>query len=217
MRKFSSLFGISVAIVGLLLTYLWREGGKHLIPAPRDYPSTATPPSAGSVWTEDSKSSVGEWLRAVEGALISLPAGSAVIDLGCGNGLLLSRFRGRGWHLLGIDLSESGVRIARDNYPDIQFEIADATTDLEFVEYGRFDAVISTDVIEHIFLPRKYVANCFKLLRPGGILVMTTPYHGYAKNLAIALANRWDNHLQPLRDFGHIKFWSVDSLSSLLF
>ena len=72
-------------------------------------------------------------------------------------------------------------------------------------------------MIEHIFLPRKYVANCFKLLRPGGILVMTTPYHGYAKNLAIALANRWDNHLQPLRDFGHIKFWSVDSLSSLLF
>jgi SAM-dependent methyltransferase len=218
-RNFASLVGVAAALVGLLAAEVWREDGEHTIAPPPDRANKAMLPAAADeyLWTEDSASSAGEWLSAVDRSLKSLPAHSMVIDLGCGNGLLLSRFRARGWHLVGIDSSQSGVQIARKKYPDIRFESADATDDLSFVGYGSFDAVISTDVIEHIFLPRKYVANCFKVLKPGGTLVITTPYHGYAKNLAIALTNRWDSHLQPLQDFGHIKFWSVDSLSALLF
>jgi SAM-dependent methyltransferase len=218
-RNVTSFAAVGAALVGLLMAEVWRADGAHTIAPPSDRTNNAVPPAATAeyLWTEDSASSAGEWLSAVDRSLKSLPVNSMVIDLGCGNGLLLSRFRARGWHLVGLDSSQSGVQIARKKYPDIRFEIVDATSDLSFVGYESFDAVISTDVIEHIFLPRKYVANCFKLLRPGGTLVITTPYHGYAKNLAIALANRWDSHLQPLQDFGHIKFWSVDSLSALLF
>jgi hypothetical protein len=53
-------------------------------------------------------------------------------------------------------------------------------------------------------------------LRPGGRFICSTPYHGYLKNLALALCNRWDQHANPLWRGGHIKFWSRKTLSQLL-
>jgi 2-polyprenyl-6-hydroxyphenyl methylase/3-demethylubiquinone-9 3-methyltransferase len=44
---------------------------------------------------------------------------------------------------------------------------------------------------------------------------MSTPYHGYWKNLALALTNKFDAHWHPLRDFGHVKFFSRATLSQL--
>ena len=45
---------------------------------------------------------------------------------------------------------------------------------------------------------------------------MTTPYHGYLKNLALSLAGKWDHHHTALWHGGHIKFWSRRSLTKLL-
>jgi hypothetical protein len=54
------------------------------------------------------------------------------------------------------------------------------------------------------------------VLKPGGYLVLSTPYHGYLKNLALSLTGKWDFHHSPLRDGGHIKFWSRKTLTELL-
>lgn len=79
-----------------------------------------------------------------------------------------------------------------------------------------FDAVISTEVIEHLFLPAALPRFARAVLKPGGHLIVTTPYHGYIKNLLICLAGKWDSHHTPLWDGGHIKFWSRRTLSDLL-
>jgi len=44
----------------------------------------------------------------------------------------------------------------------------------------------------------EFVDTLRRLLKPGGRLVLTTPYHGYVKNLAIAVLGRWDAHADPL-------------------
>lgn len=75
---------------------------------------------------------------------------------------------------------------------------------------------MSTDVVEHVFWPRLLLSNCFQLLKPGGSIVVSTPYYGYFKNLAIALTNGWDSHHDPLLDYSRIKFFSVRTLSKLL-
>ena len=49
-----------------------------------------------------------------------------------------------------------------------------------------------------------------------GEIIISTPYHGYLKNLAIALTNKMDHHFTTLWDGGHIKFWSKRSLTVLL-
>lgn len=58
--------------------------------------------------------------------------------------------------------------------------------------------------------------NGYEALKPRGRFVCSTPYHGYLKNLAIALAGRWDKHADPLWDGGHIKLWSRRTLTRLL-
>lgn len=47
-------------------------------------------------------------------------------------------------------------------------------------------------------------------------MIITTPYHGYIKNLMLSLLDKWDSHIDPLWDGGHIKFWSKRTLTALL-
>ena len=61
-----------------------------------------------------------------------------------------------------------------------------------------------------------YAATLFALLEPGGTAIVSTPYHGYWKNLALALSGKMDAHFTALWDYGHIKFWSVATLTRLL-
>jgi SAM-dependent methyltransferase len=148
-----------------------------------------------------------------------LPKGEKlrILDIGCGNGYLCGRLLALGHEVVGIDLSEQGVAIARKSYPNARFEVLGAITDvLETLGEKPFDVVVSTEVIEHLYAPRTFVDGCFGALRSGGRLIVTTPYHGYLKNLLLSLTNHWDRHANPLWDGGHIKLWSRATLTSLL-
>ena len=74
------------------------------------------------------------------------------------------------------------------------------------------------EVIEHLYQPRAFVLFIRKILEAngGGQFIVTTPYHGYLKNLTIAAANKMDYHLSALWEGGHIKFWSRRTLTILL-
>jgi SAM-dependent methyltransferase len=97
-----------------------------------------------------------------------------------------------------------------------RFEILAADEQiLDRLQEPAFDLVISTEVVEHLYAPRKWAAGCFNALRPGGQLICTTPYHGYLKNLVLSVLGRWDSHMSPLWDGGHIKLWSRQTLAHL--
>jgi 2-polyprenyl-3-methyl-5-hydroxy-6-metoxy-1,4-benzoquinol methylase len=138
-----------------------------------------------------------------------------VLDVGCGNGGLCGALAKAGFTVAGCDLSEDGIRLAREAYPDVQFHVAGVYDNPPAFADG-FDVVVSTEVIEHLYLPRFLPRFAFRALRPEGHLILSTPYHGYLKNLVLALAGRWDSHLNPLWDGGHIKFWSPATLSQML-
>ena len=61
-----------------------------------------------------------------------------------------------------------------------------------------------------------FLENTFLVLRSGGSLILTTPYHGYLKNLALSLFNKWDKHFTVERRGGHIKFFSEETLARML-
>jgi 2-polyprenyl-3-methyl-5-hydroxy-6-metoxy-1,4-benzoquinol methylase len=145
------------------------------------------------------------------------PPGSVVADLGCGNGSMLAQFREHGWDLHGLEMSLSGLEEAVKAYPGIKFDFVDLTTDLSsHYLVGKCDLIISTEVVEHVFLPRSYAKNCYHLLNRNGLLIISTPYHGYLKNLLLAVTGKMDSHFTALWDFGHIKFWSRRTLTNLL-
>jgi len=67
-----------------------------------------------------------------------------------------------------------------------------------------------------VYDPFLWARSCRRLLRDGGRLICSTPYHGYAKNLALAVSGKFDRHWSPLNVGGHIKFWSRRTLEELL-
>lgn len=143
--------------------------------------------------------------------------GCRILDVGCGNGSTCGELLQQGFNVTGVDLSQEGIEIARAAYPEGRFEVLPAGSNmLEELGCEPFDVLISTEVVEHLYFPRSWAKGCFSALRPGGLLICTTPYHGYLKNLALSIAGKWDTHASPLWDGGHIKLWSKATLSRLL-
>ena len=138
-----------------------------------------------------------------------------IFELGCGNGSFAHGLSREGFEVVGVDPSEQGIAQARRAYPNLQLSPGSAYDDLADV-YGRFPVVLSLEVVEHVYFPRRYAATVFDLLEPGGLAIISTPYHGYLKNLALAVSGKMDTHFTALWDHGHIKFWSVKTLSVLL-
>lgn len=142
-------------------------------------------------------------------------SGGRLFDLGCGNGSVANRLAQDGWDVTGIDPSNEGIAHAQLRYPHLKLNVGSAYEDLAG-RYGRFPVVTSLEVVEHVYAPRHYAATLFDLLEPGGTAIISTPYHGYWKNLVMALTGKLDVHFTALWDHGHIKFWSIKTLTELL-
>jgi 2-polyprenyl-6-hydroxyphenyl methylase/3-demethylubiquinone-9 3-methyltransferase len=139
-----------------------------------------------------------------------------VLDAGCGNGRLTGRLAALGLHMSGFDVSESGIAHASTAVPGVTFKVASGYQDLRELFGQVFDACVCVEVVEHLYDPRTFIHRVHDVLRPDGWLIVTTPYHGYLKNLALAVSGQLDRHFDPLWDGGHIKFWSRRSLTALL-
>ena len=138
-----------------------------------------------------------------------------LFDMGCGNGSVAQKLSQAGWKVTGVDASPQGIEQAQKNFPHLYLKLGSAYDDLE-AKYGQFPVCLSLEVVEHLYNPRLYAKNLFQLVKTGGTVIVSTPFHGYFKNLAISILNKWDSHFTSLWDGGHIKFWSPKTLSILL-
>jgi 2-polyprenyl-3-methyl-5-hydroxy-6-metoxy-1,4-benzoquinol methylase len=139
-----------------------------------------------------------------------------IVDIGCGNGALCRELADRGYEVVGCEPDAEGLRFAQDAAPQLVFHEVGVDDDPSTIGSESFDVAIATEVIEHLIKPRNLPHFARQLLRLDGHLIISTPYHGYLKNLVLALTNKWDAHLNPFWDGGHIKFWSYKTLSQLL-
>jgi 2-polyprenyl-3-methyl-5-hydroxy-6-metoxy-1,4-benzoquinol methylase len=143
-----------------------------------------------------------------------------ILDLGSGNGHLCGQLVQAGYTAVGMEYDKVGVEISRKSYPNISFYnygVQDAAAHLIAEENGSlFDAVVSTEVIEHLFSPHLLPQYAFNILSDDGCLIISTPYHGYLKNLLLSIFAKWDSHHSVSIHGGHIKFWSKKTLSCLL-
>jgi 2-polyprenyl-3-methyl-5-hydroxy-6-metoxy-1,4-benzoquinol methylase len=137
---------------------------------------------------------------------------TTVLDLGCGNGSFTNIIASHGYQVVGLDHSDTGIYLAKKQFPLIHFEQHNIQNSLISEHHLKYDAVVSNEVIEHLLLPRNLIQNAYDALKPGGLFILTTPFHGYWKNLALALTNKFDEHWHPLRDYGHIKFFSKSTI-----
>lgn len=107
--------------------------------------------------------------------ILSKGAGS-ILDLGCGEGSRLNLLKDKNKKLVGIDISEQGIRMARTQYKDIEF----FSGDLEELPFKtqEFDLVFSAFVLEHLTNPAKVLDEALRVLKKGGKIVLIAPNYG---------------------------------------
>lgn len=98
-------------------------------------------------------------------------AGRNVLDAGCGTGYLSQQLKDHGAHVVGVDLSERMLDIARKECPGIDFRL-DSCSDLRTLEDAQFDLVIANYVLMDTPDLHAAIQSFYRVLKPGGAAVL---------------------------------------------
>jgi 2-polyprenyl-3-methyl-5-hydroxy-6-metoxy-1,4-benzoquinol methylase len=103
-----------------------------------------------------------------------------LLDLGAGQGNISKFFLDKGYEVYGIEWTASGVKkLLKLGVNAIQKDIEEIPYDYED---NFFDEVFWGDNIEHLFFPEQVTKEIYRILKPGGRLVLSTPNHGWIIN-----------------------------------
>jgi 2-polyprenyl-3-methyl-5-hydroxy-6-metoxy-1,4-benzoquinol methylase len=136
------------------------------------------------------------------------PAGKAFLDIGANGGFMAEAAREAGFAAFGVEPDPASVAYARAHYPGVTF----VQGLLEDADLGArcFDVAYCSEVIEHSTDCNRFAAKLASVVRPGGLLYLTTPDIGHwrrPRDLA-----RWDGFAPP----AHCLYFSPRNLSMLL-
>jgi 2-polyprenyl-3-methyl-5-hydroxy-6-metoxy-1,4-benzoquinol methylase len=93
----------------------------------------------------------------------------SILDIGCGNGAVANFLISKGFDVYGTDASSSGIQIANKKNPGRFFiQNLDSNEIPPEIKDKQFDTIISTEVVEHLYDPRKYISVCKSILNGGG-------------------------------------------------
>ncbi|HVS29242.1 MAG TPA: methyltransferase domain-containing protein, partial [Solirubrobacteraceae bacterium] len=146
--------------------------------------------------------------------LANVGAGESVVDLGCGAGDFTAALARAGVRATGIDVAEAALRHARERHAGLELDFALAPVDGPLpLGDASVDVVWASEVIEHVADTARWLSEVRRVLRPGGRLLLTTPYHGRVRNVWVALTG-FEAHYDPRSD--HLRFYTRSSLQALL-
>jgi 2-polyprenyl-3-methyl-5-hydroxy-6-metoxy-1,4-benzoquinol methylase len=127
-------------------------------------------------------------------------------DIGCGDGHFLAEAQSRGWRVMGTEYGRAPIGRARAR----GLAVRQAPFMPSEREFGEFDVVTAFEVIEHVADPRCELQMMRALLRPGGVLYLTTP--NFASLARLVLGADW-----PLIDYPeHLVYFTRNTLDRLL-
>lgn len=168
----------------------------------------------------------------------NLPAGSVVLDVGCGNGVISRSLGELGYNVLGIDVSDKAIEKANmlNKFPNVSFKVMSAE---QLVAEGtKYNAVICSEVLEHLNKPELLLKTLYESMSDNGFLIVTVPNGNGPResfvtkpvialqkknNLSWKIIQRTKSMLgykgttvqSDASDLTHIQFFTKDSLHQL--
>jgi ubiquinone/menaquinone biosynthesis C-methylase UbiE len=140
--------------------------------------------------------------------------GDRVLDLGCGDGAFAAELVGEGAHVVAADVSAEALRRAARRAAGAEIVQLTEGAPLPFGD-DTFDVVWAGEAIEHVVDVVAWLAEVRRVLRFGGRLLLTTPYHGRVATVLIGLRGAsFDAHFDPRAD--HLRFFTARSLRAVL-
>jgi SAM-dependent methyltransferase len=117
-------------------------------------------------------------------------AGGAVLDLGCATGFFLEAARERGFVPYGVEFSPFAAEVAREKFG--AQNIFEGTVENSPFPPHSFDVITMSDFIEHVRDPVAVLRKARELLKPGGVILITTPdYHTFSR---ILMGEKWTHY-----------------------
>ena len=129
-----------------------------------------------------------------------------ILDIGCGTGLNASFLSSKGHNVIGIDISSAAIqKFHESGHVGLVCDIAEG---LPFND-NKFDLVYASEVIEHLADTDEFLAECNRVLKPNGIILLSTPNSSFWAFRIFALMG---HTLTEVQHPGHIRFFSIRSL-----
>ncbi|MAU41331.1 MAG: bifunctional 3-demethylubiquinol 3-O-methyltransferase/2-polyprenyl-6-hydroxyphenol methylase [Kordiimonas sp.] len=160
-------------------------------------------------------------------------SGLRILDIGCGGGLLCEPLTRLGAQMVGADAAEKNIKIAAQHAQEMELSIdyRHITAEALAADGEKFDAILNTEVIEHVADINVFLSACFRLLRPDGAMIIST-LNRTAKSYLMAIVgaeyvlrllprgtHHWQKFLKPSelsRALRHAGF-NVDNLCGMVF
>jgi SAM-dependent methyltransferase len=139
--------------------------------------------------------------------------GDRVLDLGAGDGAFAAELVAAGCEVVAVDVAAEALRRARSRVPGLDARRVAEDGPLPLDE-DAVDVVWAGEVLEHVADVVGLLAEVRRVLRWGGTLLVTTPYHGRVSLAALALRGRVDEHFDPRAD--HLRFFTARTLRDVL-
>jgi SAM-dependent methyltransferase len=152
------------------------------------------------------------WERRRAMLLDAVRAGERVLDLGCGAGRFVAALRDAGADPMGAEIAQAALDRAARNAPGADLRLLEADGSLP-LEHASVDVVWCSEVLEHVPDTAHLLLEVRRVLRPGGRLLVTVPFHGRVRAALIAVL-RFDGHFDPLGQ--HVRFYTRSSLAATL-
>jgi len=100
-----------------------------------------------------------------------------ILDVGCGNGWVAKYFLAKEKKVVSMDISvKNPCKVLNENPGESHAAIVADAYHLPFKE-NSFDSIIASEIMEHVYDPKLFIASLMKCLKPGGNLIITTPYN----------------------------------------
>jgi 2-polyprenyl-6-hydroxyphenyl methylase/3-demethylubiquinone-9 3-methyltransferase len=143
-------------------------------------------------------------------------AGAAVVDVGCGGGILAESMAARGARVTGIDLSEKALRVAELHLLESRLAVSYEKISVEeFADRhpAQFDVVTCMELLEHVPEPASMVAACARLVRPGGRVFFSTINRNPKAYLFAVIGAEYVLGLLPKGTHDYLKFIKPSELA----
>jgi 2-polyprenyl-3-methyl-5-hydroxy-6-metoxy-1,4-benzoquinol methylase len=110
-----------------------------------------------------------------ERLIAELPIGSKILDFGAGQGALSERLVDAGFEITSVDIDDANFKSKKSTFVKVNFDSQESIMNFVDNNKEKFDAVLGIEVIEHVEDQWNYVRQLMNLLKPGGLILITTP------------------------------------------
>ena len=168
----------------------------------------------------------------------SITNGAEVLDIGCGNGIISRSLGAAGFNVLGVDVSEKAIEKAQslNKLSNVRFEVKSA--EQLVVDGQQYEAIICSEVLEHLHQPEVLLKVLRQILKENGILIVTVPNGKGGRELFVTrpvqaimkyfpfcwkvlnnvkhmLGYKGTTVQSDADDLAHVQFFTIETLSAL--